>query len=421
MVKIIGVYARISTEEQKDGYSIESQIRLNSEYALKHFTKDTDRIKVYCDEAYSGTSLKRPGIQEAISDIRNDIISHFVIYEQDRLCRNSHDFQTLLKLFEDYQVEFHLSKRQFKFKSATDKLMARSISNFDEFFPDLISEKTKASFLEVFRQGKFPFGHVPYGYTKTNDKILIPVKHELAIVKEVFDLYTISLLGTNSISKYLSDKYEKKYTPQWVLGVLKRKYYTGSFEYQGFEISNSIFLTTITDAQFAVAQNLLQKKCKKRINDYLFANKLECSCCGELLDCTSTYKKGDKYLYYQCKNQICKCYSRRINEKLVIEKFGKSILNKFNKKYNLKNFQHNRMIESEKDRLIKLLEQLEMQSEDKRGSVTIGAEIEVMKDKIIKLSDSKIRKYQHMSEVPIKEMMRFILCEIPVLIIDLKK
>lgn len=421
MLRIIGVYARISTEEQKDGYSIESQIRLNTDYALKHFTNDKDRIKVYCDEGYSGTNLKRPGIQEAMTDIGNDIVSHFVIYEQDRLCRNSHDFQTLLKLFDDYNVEFHLSKRKFKFHSATDKLMARSISNFDEFFPDLVSEKTKASFLEVFRQGKFPFAHIPYGYISVGNKKIAPVAEELEIVKEVFGLYTISQLGTNSISKYLIDKYKSdKFTGQWVLRVLKRTYYTGTFKYQDHEFSNCIFLDTVSLQQFEVAQKLLLKKNKKRINNYLFSDKLECTECLELLDCTSTNKRNRTYLYYQCKNKICKNFNLRINEDRVIAKYGDAILRKYNKKYCLKNYQHSKLIEKEKANLISLLEELEESAVAGTVSPTINAEIDILKDKIAKLSNTKNGKYLHLKEVPIDELIRFIICDVNVLKVDLK-
>ena len=56
------LYARRSSEDGKDGESIENQIALLKQYAAD---KGYYNIKIVTDDGYTGTNFNRPGFQEA--------------------------------------------------------------------------------------------------------------------------------------------------------------------------------------------------------------------------------------------------------------------------------------------------------------------------------------------------------------------
>ncbi|KGT72800.1 DNA recombinase, partial [Bradyrhizobium japonicum] len=79
---MVGIYARVSTEEQaKSGFSLQDQVRECRKKA------GTDQIIEYVDEGVSGEFLDRPALSQLRYDVRNGLIDKIVCFDPDRLSR----------------------------------------------------------------------------------------------------------------------------------------------------------------------------------------------------------------------------------------------------------------------------------------------------------------------------------------------
>ena len=81
-----GIYARVSSDRQKEEHTIDSQIASLVEYAQheKYLVPDD---WIFQDEGYSGSILERPGL-ERLRDLVSEVqIETVLIYSPDRLSR----------------------------------------------------------------------------------------------------------------------------------------------------------------------------------------------------------------------------------------------------------------------------------------------------------------------------------------------
>ena len=73
------LYARRSSEDGKDGESIENQVALLKQYAAD---KGYYKIKVVTDDGYTGTNFNRLGFQEAFALIQYRHIGRFIVMKK---------------------------------------------------------------------------------------------------------------------------------------------------------------------------------------------------------------------------------------------------------------------------------------------------------------------------------------------------
>ena len=101
-MKVFGYARRSSSEKSKSNYSIESQKRVCNELAARD---DRTIEKWYVDEGYSGTTLKRPHMQEMLRDIaaaNQEIIIY--VWLASRLSRDANHCNSLRYVFSKYNV-----------------------------------------------------------------------------------------------------------------------------------------------------------------------------------------------------------------------------------------------------------------------------------------------------------------------------
>lgn len=85
--KWTALYVRLSRDDENEGdsNSIAHQIEILTKYAKDH---GITSYKVYKDDGYSGTSFKRPGFQEMMTDIEAGLVSMVVVKDMSRFGRN---------------------------------------------------------------------------------------------------------------------------------------------------------------------------------------------------------------------------------------------------------------------------------------------------------------------------------------------
>ena len=83
----VALYARVSTEQQIDNYSIPLQRERIKAFCI---SKGWDDVTEYIDAGYSGSHLNRPALQQLQKDIKNKKVKVVLVYRLDRIGRRQH-------------------------------------------------------------------------------------------------------------------------------------------------------------------------------------------------------------------------------------------------------------------------------------------------------------------------------------------
>ena len=90
----VALYARVSTEQQVDNYSIDFQKERTKAFCV---SKGWDNITEYIDGGFSGSNTQRPALQKLIKDINKGMIDVVIVYRLDRLSRSQRDTLFLIE------------------------------------------------------------------------------------------------------------------------------------------------------------------------------------------------------------------------------------------------------------------------------------------------------------------------------------
>jgi site-specific DNA recombinase len=103
---ILGIYSRVSTEEQAEkGISLDNQVDRGKKVAKKHKCD----YKLYQDAGLSGTLPvnKRPGLKSMMDDIAAGKIQAVWVYAEDRLSRAGIIETTAIKtIFKENKIRY---------------------------------------------------------------------------------------------------------------------------------------------------------------------------------------------------------------------------------------------------------------------------------------------------------------------------
>src|SRR6267142_5035973 len=210
MNKPAAIYARVSSDRQKENHTIASQTAALIEYAQTH-EYSVPPEWIFQDEGYSGAVLVRPGL-EALRDLAAEgQIAAALIYSPDRLSRK-YAYQVLLsEELSRCGVELIFLKSPTG-ATPEDQLLVQ--------FQGMIAEYERAQIAERSRRGKRHKAHqgvinvlsgAPYGYryvrkTETSAAYYEVIEAEAQVVRLVFEAYTQQGLSINAIARMLNQQ-----------------------------------------------------------------------------------------------------------------------------------------------------------------------------------------------------------------------
>lgn len=168
------LYARVSREEQVEGYSIDAQKRAFHDLVE---SKGWEIHREYIEEGKSARTEnvnKRPMFKAAIADALSGEYDVVVVHKLDRFSRN-------LRITLDYfdrlakgNVTFMSINEQMDFTSPWGRLALTFLGAMAQFYSDNLSQETKKGWHERRQQGKY-CGALPFGAMKSDDKDEIAV------------------------------------------------------------------------------------------------------------------------------------------------------------------------------------------------------------------------------------------------------
>ncbi len=174
------LYARVSTEEQTEGYSIEAQRR-----AFQTLCQSKDWIPQHeyiegGKSAHTEDMRKRPIFKQAMDDAIAGQYDVLVVHKIDRFSRK---LRVTIEYFEKLGkagVGFVSIENDMDYSTPTGKFMLVMQGGLAELYSDNLSQETKKGWHERRKQGLY-CGALPFGAMKGEDKVPIPDTQEREI------------------------------------------------------------------------------------------------------------------------------------------------------------------------------------------------------------------------------------------------
>ena len=225
-MKIAAIYARVSSDQQKEEKTIASQTAALIEFARQENYQVPDEW-VFEDEGYSGANLIRPGLERIRDLAAEGQIQAVLALSPDRLSRK-YAYQVLLtEELARHGVDMVFIKAPHS-GTPEDQLLLQ--------FQGMIAEYERAQILERSRRGKrhrakqgeiSVLSGAPYGYrylrkTEETAAYYEIIETEADVVRKVFNWYTVEDLSIGAIARQLTESGlpTRKQKPRWERSVI---------------------------------------------------------------------------------------------------------------------------------------------------------------------------------------------------------
>jgi len=241
----VALYSRVSSEEQREGQTIDSQVDEIDRFAR---AKCWVIAGIYKDEGWSGAILARPELDRLRDDARKGAFDAVLINDVDRLARDVSHLGIVKRDLERHSVQVIFKKLPAE-SSPTHNLMVNILGSFAEFERELILDRTRRGRKhKVEVRQEFLGGLCPYGYRYTpKDKaankmgLLEVVREEALVVRQMFNWVDREGLSVQRVTERLTALkiIPKKRGDFWgkssVLRMLHNQTYAGMWHYNKYE------------------------------------------------------------------------------------------------------------------------------------------------------------------------------------------
>ena len=360
-MKPVAIYARVSSERQKEQETIASQTAALLEHAASQSWTVPSEWR-FLDEGYSGASLVRPALDCLRDCIAEGQVDTVLVLSPDRLSRK-YAYQILLaEEFQRHGAELVFVKSPAA-KTPEDRLLAQVQGMIAEYERAQIIERTRRGKRHRARQGSVNvLSGAPYGYryvkkSDASSAYYEVVEAEAAVVRMVCERFTVQHLSIGAITRDLNEQSIPTRTgvSRWerstVWAMLRNPAYIGKACFGKTERKPRQRITRplrqrggysnrcganqerprqewieiavpplLAETTFALAQEQLEKNKqfsqRRTIQPSLLQSMLVCERCGYGLYRTSTRTTKQKPGYYRClgsdawrrlKHAVCEC------------------------------------------------------------------------------------------------------------------
>lgn len=312
MVDLVGIYTRVSTQEQTEGYSIGEQ-----EERARRFCEAMNWTvyEVYTDPGFSGGNTDRPALQKMIRDIKSGRISRVIVYKLDRLSRSQKDTLILIEdVFLANGVDFVSMTENLDTSTAFGRAIIGILAAFAQLERENIKERMNLGINARRRSGRWHgSGLPPIGYDYTDGELRIN-EFEAMQIREAFEL-SASGIRPNTITKTFNEKgYSTKYG-EWSSGalrqILRNILYTGKLKLKD-EIIEGIHEPIISEDLFNRVQTFLDQCSESHEKNRMRSGKattylggfIVCGRCGaKYSKRISRNRKGYRYELFACNSR----------------------------------------------------------------------------------------------------------------------
>ena len=328
------IYTRVSTEEQAEhGFSLAHQEDLLRRECAR---KGIQILEHFQDDGYSAKDFKRPAFQELIAYLKRHKkqVQYLLV---TKWCRFSRDVANTILMNRELQAH---GTRVVTLDDAEESdnpanfLLTMLNMTLPEIDNRIRSRNTKAGIFRALKEGFYPYGGSPKGYSKDRagqkTPLLIP-NEQAPFVKEAFEVFATGAFPIEDVRK-ASWKNGLKLQRSQFGQMLRNPVYMGKIyvpetENEEAHLVDGVHQAIIPSDLFWKVQKLLNKRMethshlcsKEKLRDELpLRGLLKCPQCGRNWTGSISSGNGGKYPYYHCEKG-CKS---RANATIAHEQFS---------------------------------------------------------------------------------------------------
>src|SRR5947209_10874474 len=209
-MQMAAIYARVSSEQQREAHTIASQTAALIELA-RTLDLEVPKAWIFEDEGYSGATLERPGLERVRDLAAEGQIEAVLVHAPDRLSRRYAYQILLIEELARHGVETVFIKAP-QAATAEDQLLVQ--------FQGMIAEYERAQILERSRRGKrhrarqgevSVLSGAPYGYHYVRKSEQSAAYYEIneveaPVVRWAYERHTGNSLSIGAITRLLNEQ-----------------------------------------------------------------------------------------------------------------------------------------------------------------------------------------------------------------------
>src|SRR5215217_4883625 len=345
--RVAAIYARVSSERQREEGTIQSQLAGLRELAAERGLLVADDL-IFEDEGFSGATLVRPALERLRDRAAEGAFEVLLCHAPDRLARRYAYQVVLLEELARAGVEVVFARGGEHSGTPEDELLRQFQGMIAEYERAQIRERTRRGKLHRARTGhQAVMAGAPYGYrfvkkTEHTEGYWEIDENEAGVVREVFRRYTEEQVAIAELARWLTAQEiptrtgKRVWDRSTVWGMLRNPAYRGQAAYGKTKIADRHGKPTrttrargerrgrrqvrldepveqwtfipvpplVTDEQFALAQERLGRNAhfakRNTKKPTLLQGILVCHECGYACYRTSTRTTNKRIYYYRC-------------------------------------------------------------------------------------------------------------------------
>lgn len=337
------IFARVSSEEQKKGASIDAQIKTVVDYCDNHNFKRLETFSIV-ESSTNGGRKKFYEMLDFVKQQKHKIA--IVVNCVDRLQRGYKECVELDELRKQGRIELHFYKESLivtKDSNSSD-IMRWDIGVFSaKTYVGSLRDNVIRSQEYKREQGQWqscaPVGYLNIPKTKTTPADIIIDPDRAPKVKRLFEEYAKggrTLQDITNLARTLGlyskmCRVNKTISRAQVQNILKNTFYIGYFKQKG-KVYKHHYPRFIDEELFHIVQNVMEgrKRAPSKLyygdKQYIFSGLVRCGCCGSLMTCETKVKdEKHSYNYLKCNKLRSKCSQKPLNETKILAQLEKEL------------------------------------------------------------------------------------------------
>lgn len=336
--KRAAVYIRYSSENQRDGYSVEYQMDECQKYIDTH---GMVFVKAYIDEAVSGkTANNRTAFFEMLADVKNGLYDCVVVYKYSRFARNLVEATLYRQQIEKAGAQLISAMEQIDDSTPEGRMMRNIIMVMDEYYSDNLATFVQSAQYLAAKNGKVMGGKAPMGLKHNDIGTYDIVESEAEIIRLIFSLFADGVSQADILRSLDELGYLTRdgipFKSSTFRGILRNPKYIGTYEIEitGYDkvVTENAFDAIIDKqtwqrVQMRIANKEAEKEPRPRLKkrSYPLTGKTYCGCCHSpfIGSAKGSNKNGKRteYNYYVCKGKDDKrvCSNKNIRKEMLEE------------------------------------------------------------------------------------------------------